>query len=103
MFGMELVLAEGGLFTLHNLVYFVVATIVAAAIINKTKMSNLNMIWLIPASWIGLGILFGVLGALFKWVALPILIVGGIVVGLMYAKKETTREVSESEETEEIL
>ena len=76
--------------TVHNIVYFVISTLIAAAIVNKRNLSNKSMVWIIPLVWIGLGILFWLLGGLFKLVIVPLIIIGFIVAVVMYLKKEGT-------------
>lgn len=73
--------------TAHNIVYFVLSTLVAVAIVNKTKFTNVCMIWIIPVVWIFLAVLFAVLGELFKLAMGLLVVVGVVVVVVMYLKK----------------
>lgn len=76
--------------TAHNVIYFVLSTFIAAAIVNKSKLPNWPyMLLAIPASWIGLVILSAILGGLFKLVVVPLLVIGFIVVAAMYLKKKS--------------
>lgn len=83
-----LILGETEILTLHNVVYFILSTACAAALLNRSKLPNWpHMVWAIPASWIALAILFWFLGGLFKVaMALVILAAIGLVV-YVYMKK----------------
>lgn len=74
--------------TAHNIVYFVLSALVAVAIVNKTKFTNVCMIWIIPVVWICLAVLFAVLGELFKLAVGILIVVGVIVVVGLYLKKK---------------
>ena len=57
---------------------------------HKSKLPNFpHMLWAIPASWLGLVILFAILGGLFKFVVVPLLLIGFVVVAVMYLKKKS--------------
>ena len=63
--------------TLGNIAYFIVSTVIAAAILNKSKLPNIpHMLWAIPASWVGLIVVFWLFGALFKLIVGAAIIVG---------------------------
>ncbi|MDP3026650.1 MAG: hypothetical protein Q8N63_03000 [Nanoarchaeota archaeon] len=76
----------------HNVVFFILSTLIAMAIVNKTKIPNRYIPWAILASWIALAVLFAILGGLFRFVIVPLLIVGIIAVAWMYLKKYLKRE-----------
>ena len=82
-----LVLAN--IITAHNVIYFILSTAIAAVIVNKSKLPNWpHMAWAIPVSWIGLAILFWILGATFKFAVVPLLLIGAVVAVVMYLKKK---------------
>ena len=81
-----IVLAE--ILNAHNVVYFIISTLIAAAIVNKAKISNYYIPLAILASWIGIAVLFASLEGLFKVVIVPLLVAGVVVAVWMYLKKE---------------
>lgn len=72
--------------TLGTLVWFLIVTVISSVIVGKMKISNWWMIVIIPAVWVALSIILGLLNLLI--VLLPLLIIGAILFWLL--KKQTT-------------
>jgi len=61
--------------TLGNVLWFAICTVIAALIVNHSKLPNISMIFLIPLIWIGLAIgLF--FAKIVLWLVLILLIIG---------------------------
>jgi predicted branched-subunit amino acid permease len=72
-------------------IYILVASVVAIAFVNKSKkVSNWNLLWIVPVLAFVLWIAFSVVGAIFSWIIVPLLIVGVIFAAFLYLKDKVT-------------
>jgi hypothetical protein len=70
------------------MLYTLIVLVIAIAIVNKSKLRNVNLLWILPVVYIGLWILGIIAGAFFKWIVLPVIVVGLAVTASLYLLKK---------------
>jgi hypothetical protein len=67
-------------------IYWIIASVIAIAFVNKSSISNWNLLWIVPAVVLGMCIFFWIAGAIFYWIIMPLLVVGVILSFALYLK-----------------
>lgn len=69
-------------------IYIIIASVIAIAIVNKTKCSNWSLLGIVPALAVGVWIAWSVAGVVYHYLLIPLLAVGVIVAVVLYIKKK---------------